>query len=229
VAAYVRNPQSIPDDTPGGSTVRQAVKDQNSTGAIDDLFVNLNAHSNNEDGKSHVQIDASLTDIETNYIPVMEGLLTDTQLSESNAATSASTATTQAGIATTQAGLAADQVVLAADQVTLAENQVTLATAQKTKAQEWAENPVDDPVEVGQFSALHWSAKSESFANSINPSNILFKDNTDPFTPSDDYNPSTKKYADDLNVWVADDTRAKTALNASGSAPIFAIRASCNK
>ena len=31
----------------------------------------------------------------------------------------------------------------------------------KNKAQEWAENPEDDPVLPDQFSALHWAAKAE--------------------------------------------------------------------
>lgn len=57
--AYTRNPQTRPDDSPGGSTVRQGVKDQNSQ-AIDDVIVDLNIHSNNEDGRSHVQIDSEL-------------------------------------------------------------------------------------------------------------------------------------------------------------------------
>ncbi len=71
---YNRNPQTIPDDTPGGSTTRQAVKDQNSE-AIDNLFSNLNIHSNNEDGLSHVEIDAKLQEIEENYLGEMQDLL----------------------------------------------------------------------------------------------------------------------------------------------------------
>jgi hypothetical protein len=110
----------VPDDTPGGSTVRQGVKDQNSQ-AIDDLFVNLNSHSNNEDGKSHEEIDASLTDIETNYIPTMDALLGQAQQSEANAAASAGTATTQAGIATTQAEIATTQAEIAKDEADRAE------------------------------------------------------------------------------------------------------------
>jgi len=35
------------------------------------------------------------------------------------------------------------------------------AEAARDKAQEWATNPEDTPVETGQFSALHWSAKAE--------------------------------------------------------------------
>lgn len=34
------------------------------------------------------------------------------------------------------------------------------AEAARDKAQEWATNPEDTPVETGQFSALHWSAKA---------------------------------------------------------------------
>jgi len=71
MTTYTRNPQTIPDDTPGGSTVRQGVADQNSI-AIDDLFINLNSHSNNEDGRTHLQIDESLDYIENNFIPAIE-------------------------------------------------------------------------------------------------------------------------------------------------------------
>ena len=41
---------------------------------------------------------------------------------------------------------------------------VTQAEAARDKANEWAENPEDTPVETGQFSALHWSAKSQGHA-----------------------------------------------------------------
>ncbi len=35
------------------------------------------------------------------------------------------------------------------------------AKAARDKAQEWATNPEDDPVETGQFSSLHWAAKAK--------------------------------------------------------------------
>ena len=37
--------------------------------------------------------------------------------------------------------------------------------AARDKAQQWAENPEDVPVESGQFSAFHWAQKSEAFTN----------------------------------------------------------------
>jgi lysophospholipase L1-like esterase len=37
----------------------------------------------------------------------------------------------------------------------------TASEAARDKAQEWATNPENDPVETGQYSALHWSAKAE--------------------------------------------------------------------
>jgi len=40
----------------------------------------------------------------------------------------------------------------------------TNSSASEAKAQEWAENPEDVPVEAGEFSALHWAAKAESSA-----------------------------------------------------------------
>lgn len=62
MSAYVRNPQTIPDDSVGGSSVRQGVAEQNNV-AIDDLYTVINAHANNEDGRSHVQIDEALDTI----------------------------------------------------------------------------------------------------------------------------------------------------------------------
>jgi hypothetical protein len=67
MSAYVRNPQTIPDDSVGGSSVRQGVAEQNNV-AIDDLYTVINAHANNEDGRSHVEIDEmldTLTDTES--------------------------------------------------------------------------------------------------------------------------------------------------------------------
>jgi len=48
--------------------------------------------------------------------------------------------------------------------------------------------------------------------------------------PITDLQASTKKYVDDNTeaTWVANDTRAKTALNATGAASIFACRAWVN-
>ena len=75
MSAYVRNPQTVPDDTPGGSTTRQAVKDQNNQ-AIDDLFVSLNSHSNNEDGRSHVEIDEKFTTLDSEISVLQNTALT---------------------------------------------------------------------------------------------------------------------------------------------------------
>lgn len=50
------------------------------------------------------------------------------------------------------------------DQVDLAASQVTLATAQQEKAQKWAEEVEDTPVETGKYSALHWAAKAHAWA-----------------------------------------------------------------
>ena len=49
-------------------------------------------------------------------------------------------------------------------------------------------------------------------------------------TPTTDFQVATKKYVDDNaeTPWIANDTRAKTALNASGTAPIYACRAWVN-
>lgn len=116
---YERNTNTVPDDTPGGSTVRQGVKDQNSQ-AIDDLFTNLNIHSNNESGRSHAQIDTlldNITNADTGIVPEAE--------------------------------------------------------AARDKAQEWATNPQNDPVETSpsnQYSALHHATNAAESASSATAS-----------------------------------------------------------
>lgn len=79
---------------------------------------------------------------------------TNAEASETNAATSASNASDSADAAAASAALLGDEVEY---------------------AEEWAQNPEDDPVSVAAggdnsttFSALHWAAKAEGFANSIN-------------------------------------------------------------
>lgn len=64
MAAYTRNPQTVPDDSPGGSTTRQAVADQNNV-AVDDLYTALNAHSNSEEGRTHSEIDGDIDNIQS--------------------------------------------------------------------------------------------------------------------------------------------------------------------
>lgn len=147
MAAYTRNPQTEPDDSPGGSTVRQGVKDQNSQ-AINDLYVDLNAHSNNEDGLSHAQIDTKFTEIDdpvTGIVPKAEA-----------ARDAAEASATAAALSETNA----------ASSETNASNSEINSAASESKAKEWATNPEDDPVETGpdKFSAFHWSAKSEFYA-----------------------------------------------------------------
>ena len=63
-------------------------------------------------------------------------------------------ATAQAGTATTQAGLAAAA-------------RIGAETA-KDKAEEWAEKAEDSEVETDKYSALHWAAKAEEYAASLN-------------------------------------------------------------
>ena len=86
-----------------------------------------------------------------------------------NAATSAGQASTSASNAAASAVLAQDQVALAADEVVLAAAQVTLAEDAAAKANAWAEEAEDVPVEPGEFSALHWAAKSLDNASSALP------------------------------------------------------------
>lgn len=57
----------------------------------------------------------------------------------------------------------------AATSETNAGNSETASAASETKAQEWAENAEDDPVEPGLFSAKHWAAKAEAALSAVDP------------------------------------------------------------
>jgi len=77
--------------------------------------------------------------------------------SAANAAASAAAAL----VSENNAESSADDAQVSEDNAATSE---TNALASEDKAQEWAENPEDDPVETGpdQFSALHWAAKAEA-------------------------------------------------------------------
>lgn len=95
--------------------------------------------------------------------------------SASAAAASANTASTQAQTATAQANAASASATLAsnkADEVVSFANSAGNSAAQaaqsalegagyRDKAQQWAEHPVDTPVEANKFSSKHWASKAE--------------------------------------------------------------------
>jgi hypothetical protein len=74
---------------------------------------------------------------------------------------------------------------------------------------EWQSIPAfkGEPGEPGKDGAIQYTAGdgikiennviSSTGGGSADLSNVLMKDNTTPFTPTGDYNPSTKKYVDD--------------------------------
>lgn len=91
--------------------------------------------------------------------------------SESNAASSAGIATGAAGTATSAAGTATDAAGVASGAAGVATgarddaiDARNAAQASEEKADKWANNPEDDPVEPGKFSAYHWSEKAKTAA-----------------------------------------------------------------
>lgn len=95
--------------------------------------------------------------------------------SASAAAASANTASTQAQTATAQANAASTSATLASNKageaVSFANSAGVSATqaaqsalegaGYRDKAQQWAEHPLDTPVEANKFSAKHWATKAE--------------------------------------------------------------------
>jgi hypothetical protein len=69
-----------------------------------------------------------------------------------------------AAAAAAAASASADASALSADaagsSATASASSATAADTAKNKAQQWAENPEDSPVEPGLFSAKHWAAKA---------------------------------------------------------------------
>jgi hypothetical protein len=93
---------------------------------------------------------------------------------QSAAENAAVTATAQAGAALTSANNAATSASNAATSETNAATSETNAGISETnalahelKAQDWATEAEDVPVEIGQFSALHWAAKAAASAASF--------------------------------------------------------------
>lgn len=104
--------------------------------------------------------------------------------SETNAATSASSASTSASNASTSETNAASSATSASGSATSASGSATnaatsesnaatsatSASTSETKAQQWAENPENIEVEIGQYSALHHAAKAATDAASASSS-----------------------------------------------------------
>lgn len=89
------------------------------------------------------------------------------EASATSSAASAASATASASAASTSETNAAASEAAAGLSETNAAASEAAALASENKAQEWAENPEDVEVETGQYSALHWAAKSEAAAGAI--------------------------------------------------------------
>jgi len=94
-------------------------------------------------------------------------------LSESNAATSESNASDSETAAALSESNASDSETAAALSETNAGTSETNAAASEALAEKWAEEVEDTEVETGKYSALHWAAKAEDFASSINPALLV--------------------------------------------------------
>ena len=94
-------------------------------------------------------------------------------LSESNAATSESNASDSETAAALSESNASDSETAAALSETNAGTSETNAAASEALAEKWAEEVEDTEVETGKYSALHWAAKAEDFATSINPALLV--------------------------------------------------------
>ncbi len=85
---------------------------------------------------------------------------TNAETAETNAETAqtaAELAETNAETAETNAGTSASDAL----------DSEAAALVSETKANEWAENPEDDPVEAGEYSAYHWAKKAEGFTGDV--------------------------------------------------------------
>ena len=74
--------------------------------------------------------------------------------------------TAQAAAETAQAGAETAETGALAS-ANNASSSATAAQAAETKAEEWADNPEDVPVEAGKFSAFHWAEKAAALVASV--------------------------------------------------------------
>jgi hypothetical protein len=78
--------------------------------------------------------------------------------------TDAANATASAAAAATSATNAANSAAAAATSATNAASSATAAQNSQNKAQQWAENPYNVPVDPGQYSAKHWAIVAQNNA-----------------------------------------------------------------
>lgn len=106
-----------------------------------------------------------------------------------------------------------------------AETAETGSVAASNKAQEWAENPEDDPVEPGQFSALHWAAKAEEYADSLNNLEVTATGTTTPRALADRFGDAVTPYDFGAEVNAATDQQAALQNMLSSGAPVIFLPA----
>lgn len=86
--------------------------------------------------------------------------------------------------------------------------------------------------QIGVYSSLHYAAKAATFNPALYAllTGATFTGQVKGITPIANEDLTRKDYVDGLipPAWVANDSRAKTALNAGGSAPIYGCRAWIN-
>lgn len=149
---------------------------------------------------------------------------TNAAASASSAATSASNAaTSETNAASSEASAATSETNAAASETAAlgykdealgfrneaegfrdsASTSATNASASESKAQQWAQNPEDVPVEPGEYSAYHWAKKAEDNSGIYDPTNVSITGGTINNTSVGSTNPGTGAF---------------TTLTASGTA-----------
>ena len=140
----------------------------------------------------------------------------------------ANTSATNAAISKTNASNSATNANLSAAS---ANESKTNAGNSEIMASKWAKNPEDVEVLTGQYSAYHWARKSQAVASGdVIEDGIVSDLLTWSSEKINSLDVAIKEYVDTgAGVpFVANDTRVKTALNATGNAPIYACRAWVN-
>lgn len=192
---------------------------------------------------------ADINNVVTQVIPNLSEILladdnatiaTNKALEAFNSTTTATNkaleASGSATIATTKALEASGSATIATNKALEASNSATTATTKAGEALTSANNAYDSEVQAGIY-----AAQAQESASSVSPENYVHKTGNETIadiktfssspvvpTPTTNFQVATKKYVDDKTLIQPNDSRVKTALNATGGAPIYACRAWVN-
>ncbi len=140
----------------GSWTANTVYTDRDLVEHAGNVYFCLDAHTSSSNFDDDLAAKLWSVFVEVPDLSEIQSLADQADQSATNAAASASAASNSAAMASQQADNAVQSAQAAASSANAADQS-------ELKASEWAQNPEDDPVEPGKYSAYHWAQKASVF------------------------------------------------------------------